>query len=74
MELVMKLLFLLAIVIVATVAVAPAPPTEYYSIDGSGNNLKHPIRGVTGSLFSRAPFDAEYADDVSEPIDRINPR
>lgn len=51
------------------------PATLWQSIDGTGNNLAHPLWGSAGSDFLRvAP--AEYADGISTPAgpDRPNAR
>ncbi|MCE9625837.1 MAG: peroxidase family protein [Deltaproteobacteria bacterium] len=56
-------------------AQATKPQHETRNIDGTGNNLAHPLWGSAGVRLERlAP--AEYGDGISEPVeeDRPNPR
>lgn len=41
-------------------------PTEFRSIDGSGNNQTHPLYGKTGQNL-RIDYTLDYADDISSP-------
>ena len=46
---------------------------EFYSVDGSGNNLAQPELNAAGSDFARLG-SAHYADGISAPLDGPNPR
>ncbi|SMP72212.1 Planctomycete extracellular [Neorhodopirellula lusitana] len=47
-------------------------PTEYRSIDGSGNNLENAELGTTGTQLIRVA-DSDYADGISEPAGEDRP-
>ena len=48
-------------------------PTEYRSIDGSGNNLSDPGLNAAGDSMSRVG-PAHFADGISVPRETVNPR
>lgn len=47
-------------------------PTEYRSIDGSGNNLENTELGTAGTQLTRIA-DSDYADGISEPAGEDRP-
>ena len=47
-------------------------PTEYRSIDGSGNNLEDTELGTAGTQLTRVA-DSDYADGISEPAGEDRP-
>jgi hypothetical protein len=74
---VVLVLGLVAAAVGTVVAVAPTAearePFQVESLDGTGNNLSHPLWGRAGSPYARVG-PARYADGVGRPMDGPNAR
>ena len=60
-----------ALAVAAGASAFGAPPTR--TLDGSGNNLRHPDWGQTNTQYIRVA-DANYADGAGQPVSGPNPR
>lgn len=62
------------IVLVAGLSISTSAFADNRSIDGSGNNVAHPVWGTAGSVLLRGSMPAYYADGLGAPMPRPNPR
>jgi Animal haem peroxidase len=62
---------IVALVVAAGASAFGAPPTR--TLDGSGNNLRHPDWGQTNTQYIRVA-DPNYADGVGQPVSGPSPR